>query len=489
MAGPGVRRSSRRAWHVAACVVAASLVAWAAPSAAVTTLDETLGGRGYVTFEFPVEPGYGIQAASIRADANGRILVAGALGREQFVARLLPDGRLDTSFGAGGYRRFQVQYGNYAVVLRVDGDGIVVHLKSCCNPGGEILRLTNAGADDPTFSPVSPGQYNEVVASPSRVFVADGASTPGTLQVRAFDSAGHADTSWGDQGLARLPLPADRYLAPLNVDNEGRLLVVTVRERDPNDITTFQSHLQRATRDGGGWDATLPDTLVDGEVSSVNAAADGRIVVGTVPWDWRYDDAAAKQGVVVYGPDGRTERAITLEHNYFDGPRAAFIDREDGLVVVTPGSSVNRFPAVGSMRSSDRPDVRFGAYGTLDLHGAVLSDATVDAFGRVLTFGLSYESRGDSSATVFSVNRFSPVPPHPHGYWLLDSGGHVYAFGDAGWQGNAQSWFSGPTSTLLRRRRSTAIRSYEPTAPSRAGRTTGSCRGSRGTGLPRDTTP
>jgi uncharacterized delta-60 repeat protein len=106
-------------------------------------------------------------ASALAVQADGRIVVAGRSeqdgSRLDFaVARLLPDGRLDTSFGNGG--RFTLDFAGdtdraWALAIQTDGRIVV---------GGEsshdhdmfftLIRLTTAGSLDPTF-----GQGGKVV--------------------------------------------------------------------------------------------------------------------------------------------------------------------------------------------------------------------------------------------------------------------------------------------------------------------------------------
>jgi uncharacterized delta-60 repeat protein len=109
-------------------------------------LDTTFGGDGTVVTKFGV---WGV-ACAVTLQANGKIVAVGTNGRGFALARYLPDGSLDTSFGNEGKvgRSFDGGWAN-AVALQPDGKIVA---------GGDyeiffsaVARYTAHGRLDPTF--------------------------------------------------------------------------------------------------------------------------------------------------------------------------------------------------------------------------------------------------------------------------------------------------------------------------------------------------
>lgn len=103
------------------------------------TLDSDFNGDGLVsTAPFVLNPGSTMAIADMALQSNGRIVVVGTINRmeeeprlnDMVVARYMPDGTLDLSFGGGdGYRIFDLGNGHdnaSAVAIQEDGRIIVV---------------------------------------------------------------------------------------------------------------------------------------------------------------------------------------------------------------------------------------------------------------------------------------------------------------------------------------------------------------------------
>jgi uncharacterized delta-60 repeat protein len=75
-------------------------------------------------------------------DRQGRLLLAGAQDDRVAISRLLPDGRLDRSFGAGGLVRTRVGVYSEADRIGVEADGriVVAGLSRPCPYGSECRR-------------------------------------------------------------------------------------------------------------------------------------------------------------------------------------------------------------------------------------------------------------------------------------------------------------------------------------------------------------
>ena len=202
---------------VAGAVIAGSLVVGlAAPAYAVApgSPDPSFGNGGSVVIDFGgVDLG-----ADIAVDALGRSVIVGqangATDTNVGVARVLPNGTLDPSFGTGGKSVIDLGRGDAAYsVLGLPGGGVLVGGGIFRNPGTSssdfvLLRLTADGALDPTFGTAGVtmtdfGGNEQVNAlalqSDGRIIAVGGAV------VARYSASGQLDTTFGANGQAQLP--------------------------------------------------------------------------------------------------------------------------------------------------------------------------------------------------------------------------------------------------------------------------------------------
>ena len=177
------------------------------------TLDGTFGDGGVFVSDLPDSSAF---AAVLQPD--GRILVAGGIRpfqipREALLVRLLPDGRLDPSFGGDGYVQPAAIDLALAVALQEDGK-IVVAGTPPGDSGTRVVRLLPDGTPDPGFGPgVAPsfggsGAPTDVVVTSTGTIVAAGTTTRSftdrVATLVAFRPDGTLDTSFGDGGTAQV---------------------------------------------------------------------------------------------------------------------------------------------------------------------------------------------------------------------------------------------------------------------------------------------
>jgi len=112
-------------------------------------LDGTFGNGGLVTFGFA--SGADAYARTIAVDGSGRILVAGESGSVLAVARLLPNGTLDSTFGSGGKATFSAisQASTYGMAIDQSARPVFV---GGLGASAYIARLTTSGALDTSFA-------------------------------------------------------------------------------------------------------------------------------------------------------------------------------------------------------------------------------------------------------------------------------------------------------------------------------------------------
>jgi uncharacterized delta-60 repeat protein len=212
---------------LASLVVSGAVTAATAPiaDAATTTgsIDTTFGTNGWVSIAGSSVPGLGTVGDAVSLP-NGDILLAGSTG----LARLLPTGKPDTSFGSGGSTTVPGA-GVGGGVIAVQSNGEIIYATATAPPAGgndewEVARLTANGALDPTFgtggivttqplNPAPTGTFespNAVLVQPDgKILVLGdvenfgGYRGQGSLFEQAvlrYDPNGTLDTSFGTDG-------------------------------------------------------------------------------------------------------------------------------------------------------------------------------------------------------------------------------------------------------------------------------------------------
>lgn len=188
-----------------------------------------------------------LAAELIAVDAQGRLLVAG-LGRygpctksgvlpaEVRIARLLPGGALDTSFGNGGFvgtDSFGDLEDSYATGLGVAEDGTIL-----VSGNRSLLRLSSQGAletsfggdgvvelaDRPKALLVLPGG-GALVASGASGFARSCCVEPGDFAVSRYRSDGQLEPSFGEGGRARLDVGEVDEATALALSPDGGIVV------------------------------------------------------------------------------------------------------------------------------------------------------------------------------------------------------------------------------------------------------------------------
>jgi len=205
------------------------------------SLDSSFGSGGIANFT-PQQISFGFFALSIQSD--GKIVAAadGALnGRQPVmqVARVNPDGSLDTSFGSGGFTSaivFPLESGNLALQL----DGRILVAAGLDNPNGvpsEMARFTASGQLDTTFGGGAgvinlayPGPTQIAVQASGKILVAAGgaarlvfqaqpAAQPGSIT--RYDSNGKVDKTFGSSGTAASVASASALL----LQTDGKIVI------------------------------------------------------------------------------------------------------------------------------------------------------------------------------------------------------------------------------------------------------------------------
>jgi uncharacterized delta-60 repeat protein len=220
----------------------------------VGALDSSFNGDGRVVTDFLPGTDNGHDAAqAVLVQADGQIVAAGAgvggvVSVDFAVARYLPDGSLDPTFGNDGLVTTDfVGYFDEIRDLAVDTGGrIVAGGQSCEFPGNSdevcdfgLVRYTSNGALDRRFgrqgrirtdlgADVSEGIRGVVVQTDGRIVAAGDTSGPGASDVglTRYRSDGRLDRSFGVNGVVITPVsPSTDEVGGLALQADGRLVV------------------------------------------------------------------------------------------------------------------------------------------------------------------------------------------------------------------------------------------------------------------------
>lgn len=115
-------------------------------------LDRTFGGDGKVATSFAPAAG---SAAGIAVQSDNKIVVAGTAGGDFALVRYLPDGTLDTAFSGDGKASLSLASGGESVTgMALQADGKIVVAGYVTNDGIErmaVARFLTNGEPDPAF--------------------------------------------------------------------------------------------------------------------------------------------------------------------------------------------------------------------------------------------------------------------------------------------------------------------------------------------------
>jgi uncharacterized delta-60 repeat protein len=302
------------------------------------------GGKVVTGFGARYEPA---TAHAMAVQADGRIVVAGGASGDFALARYLPDGRLDAGFGDNG---------------RV---------------------LTDLGADAEWISAIAADSAGRIVA----VGVSSPLMGPGDLALVRYEPDGRLDPSFGDGGRVLTDLSGnDDAAQAMAIQDDGRIVVAGSTEPPAADLANAIA-LVRYQPDGGldssfGAGGTVvtklsPDS--DDVAYGMTIAPGGSIVVAGAS-----DTFDESSGIVLlrFTPDGVLDSSFgergTVRTSFDAGTPFA-----SALTLATGGSLV----AAGGSSDSDSSDfalARFSPDGRADPSFGVAGKVLTD-FGPVAT--------------------------------------------------------------------------------------------------------
>jgi uncharacterized delta-60 repeat protein len=365
-------------------------------------LDTSFAGTGKKTISFG-----GIDSPqAVLVQPNGRIVVAGggALPTAFCVARLRSNGLLDTTFGSNGKRLIRFggeQEGAFGAALQPDGKIVLVGdsdfrvAVARLKPNGS-LDTTFSGDGRKTFTWGPIGRAMAVLVLPNGKLLVGGFSGPetGNVQVARLNANGALDTTFGTGGIATADFGGDDFGLAMARQANGRILIAGLSRPTEIGVVGGGAIVARLRASG----ALDPDFDGDGRlmfgtgsVSAVLVQPDRRIVVA--------GNANGSQLMTVTRlmPNGSPDAT-------FDGDGTATIDvgpssdfandavlQPDGKIVVAGyKGAVDSPTAVARLNANGSPDTTFGIAGkvTIDFGAATFGHAVaLQPNGRILVAG------------------------------------------------------------------------------------------------------
>ncbi|HEV8279237.1 MAG TPA: hypothetical protein VGQ26_26580 [Streptosporangiaceae bacterium] len=359
-------------------------------------LDTSFSGDGKRTISFG-----GVDTANVvLVQPNGRIVVAGSTRKvstapSRFcVARLRSNGTLDTAFGSGGKR--VISFGGDSLGESVFGaalqpDGKIV-LAGGSDLRAAVARLNPNGSLDTTFSGDgkktfnwAPGDFSRtqaVLVLPNGKLVVAGFSGPegGDIQAARLKTNGALDTAFGTGGKARVDFGDTEFGFAAARQADGRIVVAGRSLGSGAAVARLRANGTLDPDFDGDGRLMLPG---GGEARAVLVQPDSKIVVTGNP------GLSEVTTVTRLNPNGSPDTT-------FNGDGTATIDfgasgavlQPDGKIVVAGTAQAG--VAVARLNANGSPDATFGAAGkvAVDFGAATSCNAVaLQPNGRIVVAG------------------------------------------------------------------------------------------------------
>jgi uncharacterized delta-60 repeat protein len=350
--------------------------------------DATFGVNGVIQTNFGQYDG----ATAIGFQADGKIVVVGGADNQLAVARYNPDGQLDATFGAGGKVIFDWGGSEEAQAVAIQPDGKLL-LAGALDGNLLLARLLPNGALDPTFG--AGGKTSTDLGGADRalaLFVQpDGklqvaGSSDGRFALAQYTAAGVLDASFGSGGILRSAYAAnaaartsDGRTATAGAD--GQAVVVARYRADGLPDGGFGASGQVTLMPGKSYDGG------SGGSAFVAVQPDGKIV--TAGLQWLCDPAHGyynSGGVARLSVNGELDVSFNKQTPSFSTPRTLSIAPDGSILIAMtsyhsrggwayPGFA--RFYASGALQSMGSLSSAYPLYGEA-------RDAAVQSDGKVV---------------------------------------------------------------------------------------------------------
>ncbi|HWA55129.1 MAG TPA: hypothetical protein VG816_13250 [Solirubrobacterales bacterium] len=376
-------------------------------------------------------------ARFLAVDDQGRTIVAGDTGvggnchdcqpkPVAAVARLLPNGALDKSFGKEGMLLLPAPHSEWAVTgLAIEpGGSIVVGSETA------IFGVTPEGQPSPAFGdggtvPIDGGVGAITQASSGDLIVATNSAQfccgkRGSVVVHAFLADGHPDSSWASGGEARIAVADVNVPTALAPAPEGGVMLAgesaVANEPKGCSVCHYTPYVTRLTGSGAvdpGFAAQLtespgtfrnvgPTQGYTSRVAAIVVAPDGQVLLAGK------GEAVEQATVAALSPSGAPEPAFGVAGFAADpqplpsetGAQGLALGPRGRLVVAygTNAASYSRQSRLGGWAGDGAPLQGYG--GDAEIGGAFSADL-IEADGRGRVYGVEEPFRASDRITRF----------------------------------------------------------------------------------------
>lgn len=379
-------------------------------------LDPTFGIGGKVLTDFA-----GIanaQPFAVAVQLDSKIVVAGTGSSQSLLARYLPNGSLDPTFGNNGRIIYAAGF-NRGLALQADGKTVVAGSRnvSPTEIAFVVARFNLDGSPDSTFGsgatvttlfgPGTQAMLSALTLQADGKIVAAGHLSAGGAVLARYSPDGSLDATFDGDGRATAPMPR---VGSLLVQPDGRIVVAGTTNLDLGDAvlarllpngspdSTFTSSPQAIKPPVPFWDRAS-----GGTVGGAALQSDGRIVVAASARTQSFFNPR-RPGIVMtqimlfrFEPSGRLDSTFGTAGNVVTaistGDAPGIVVTDDGRIVTGGGGSGNfqvaRYRANGSLDTSFG-NTHFGSGGKVLTYfdgQAIVIAVTLQPDGKIVAVG------------------------------------------------------------------------------------------------------
>ncbi len=400
------------------------LIFFVSSSAAPSDLDVSFGSGGKVVTPISYPPFDMELPLAMQLQPDGKIVIAGYLydsygnnTDRHFLARYHPFGALDTSFGINGIavQEHLINYNRGSdIALQPDGRIVAVgeaySYFSGPHPVFIVQRFHANGSPDESFgtggivyTETSGGALSVAVQPDGKIVVVGGG-----LTVARYNTDGSLDASFGSAGVVITAVGNDPYFEKVILQADGKIVAVgsTKTGNDPRSAALVRYNTDGSLDQGFGNGGMV---IHEGGGSSSGSVLqpDGKIIAA----DTLATGATYATSIVRYNPNGAidtsfaTNGVLILED--FSGADIAL--QPDGRIVVFGRSlgtaAIPGAVALARLDPNGTFDAGFGNNGRIATPigkhpDTAAVDGTVQPDGKILLFGVSFNSTYDSDIAL-----------------------------------------------------------------------------------------
>jgi uncharacterized delta-60 repeat protein len=356
-------------------------------------LDSTFGTNGVTLTKFYLG---GARAKAMAIQPDGKIILAGFSYEDQqntsSVAKYLPNGQLDSSFGVDGKVNKRNSHGFNAIALQTDGK-ILLQCNSLTGDTALMLRYHNNGTPDNSFGDKGSVMIDIdiegyiAVQPDGKIIVAGMESSPSgyNIAVARYKKYGKIDSTFGNNGKVITEVSGSAFVTSVTIQPDGKIIVGGYRSTIVQGYTQLDFLIARYNVNGSADSSFNNDGIrvASFDYKTVGQALalqpDGRIIIAGYSIDHRSNFAMAR-----YKKNGTVDTSFGnkgLKLINFDGPSDAYAValQPDGKVILAGYS--NDYNAIALARcTADGP-----------------VDTTFDGDGKVIT-DILWSSRAEAVA-------------------------------------------------------------------------------------------